>query len=155
MTHNGKKMKTSRIILFWMPMIVIGMANGLFRELVLRTIVHQEALARQLSTGTLMLLLTLYILGIYGAMKIGSANQTLRIGAMWALLTFTFETFLGYFVSHLTIQQMAGEYNLAQGKLWSLVLVLLLVLPYIKFQFTRLKDDARNHRTAQRLHNDL
>jgi hypothetical protein len=111
-------------------MVVLGMANGFFRGLILNNI-FDETSARQLSSITLIILLIVYVYFIYPLLKIRSAKQALVAGILWAFLTFIFETLLGYFVSGLSIVQMMSEYNIFKGKLWVLVLFTLSVLPVI------------------------
>ena len=121
-------MKMKKSLIFWLPMVVLGMANGFFRGLVLNRYFDETA-ARQLSTGTLIILLTVYVYFIYGRLAISSGRQALAVGVLWAFLTFLFETLLGYFVSGLSIPQIMGEYNIFEGKLWLLVLLTLAFLP--------------------------
>ena len=115
-------------------MVVLGMVNGFFRGLVLNRYFDETA-ARQLSTATLILLLTVYVYLIYDRLAISSGRQALAAGVLWAFLTFLFETLLGYFVSGLSMSQIMGEYNIFEGKLWVLVLLALVFLPLIFYQF--------------------
>lgn len=123
-------MRIKSLFIFWLPMVVLGMANGFFRGLILNNI-FDETSARQLSSITLIILLIVYVYFIYPLLKIRSAKQALVAGILWAFLTFIFETLLGYFVSGLSIVQMMSEYNIFKGKLWVLVLFTLSVLPVI------------------------
>lgn len=116
-------------------MVLLGMVNGFFRGLVLIRY-FDETTARQVSTGILILLLIAYMNLIFDRLAIRSAKQAWAAGLVWALLTFLFETLLGYFVSGLTMTQILIEYDIFQGRLWSLVLLILVILPPI---FHRLK----------------
>lgn len=126
-------MKMKQYSIFWLPMVVIGMINGFFRGLVLNAY-FDETTARQLSTGTLIIFLTVYVYFIFGRLNIRSRGQAMVVGALWTFLTFLFETLLGYFVSGLSISEIMGEYNILEGKLWLLVLITLAFLPLIFYE---------------------
>lgn len=129
-------MNVTKSFISWLPMVILGMANGFFRGLVLNKY-FDETIARQLSTGTLIALLTLYISLIYTKLSIRSGREALSIGVAWAFLTFLFETLLGYFVSGLSMADILSEYNVIEGRLWVLVLISLTFLPLIFFRFRK------------------
>ena len=62
-------MKMKKYLIFWLPMVVLGMINGFFRGLVLNKYFDETA-ARQLSTGTLIILLTGYVYFIFDRLNI-------------------------------------------------------------------------------------
>lgn len=125
-----------KVLIYWLPMIVIGMVNGIFRALVLMEFMP-DAVARQVSTFILIALLANYIVQIFPRLQIHNMAEAIRAGATWMMLTFAFETLLGYFVSGLTWQQIFSEYDLTQGRLWPLALVALAVIPVVIFQRQR------------------
>lgn len=122
-----------RAFVFWLPMVVIGMVNGVFRALVLMEFMP-ENVARQVSTFILIALLANYILQIFPRLHIHTMTEAFRAGFIWMILTLGFESLLGYFVSGLTWKQVFAEYDLSQGKLWTFVLVALIVIPMVIFQ---------------------
>ncbi|MFN6070595.1 MAG: hypothetical protein ACK45T_26235, partial [Pseudanabaena sp.] len=57
--------------------------------------------------------------------------QLLSIGLAWLLLTVLFEIALGRFVLAYSWEQIAADYNLLQGGLMPIGLVLLVLSPFI------------------------
>ena len=117
-------------LVFWFPMVVIGMLNGILRVVIL-SVWMTESTARQVATITLIILLTGYVSFVFERLKVRSYSHAFLIGLSWAALTFFFETVLGYFGGHLTLAQIFEEYDLSQGRLWSLVIVALIILPML------------------------
>ena len=71
------------------------------------------------------------------AWPIATAGQALAIGALWLVLTLAFEFMLGRFVSGLSWREMLAEYNLAAGRLWSLVPIWVAAAPYLFYRLWR------------------
>lgn len=117
-----------RYLLAWFPMIVIAVANGAAREAWL--------VPRWLSTMALIVLLGLYMSFVFRRWPLSSSAQAIAVGAMWLALTVAFESGLGWW-SGLSWAQMTAEYNLAAGRLWSLVPLWVGVAPYMFFRLTR------------------
>ena len=127
------QMEVRRTILYWLPMPFLGVINGTFRQFVLLDHVDDLA-AHQLSAFTLILLLAVYIRIIIRRSGIRTTKGAWVTGAVWLGLTVLFEFGLGYFVSHLTLEQMLADYNVLEGRLWPLVLLSVLTLPVILFR---------------------
>ncbi len=58
-------------------------------------------------------------------------SQLLNIGVVWLLLTLTFEICLGRFILGYSWERIAADYNLLQGGLMPIGLVLLMLAPLI------------------------
>ena len=54
----------------------------------------------------------------------------LVIGLLWLGLTLSFELLFGHYVSGLTWEALAAEYDLLEGRLWPLVLSTTLIAPW-------------------------
>jgi hypothetical protein len=118
-------------ILFWLPMVLLAIANGLFRESVLKR-QFSEAAAHQVSTLTLLILLTIYMQWVLRLHPPGSMLDALWVGLLWMLLTVAFEAGLG--ISRgIDVSVMLADYNLVRGKLWALVPLWMLVAPSVFF----------------------
>jgi hypothetical protein len=124
----------TKYILLWLPMVVIGIANGALRE-VLVSETMSEALAHQLSTVTLFVFLGAYIWFILPKSGIHSKQESWGAGAIWLILTVFFEFGLG-FVSGQTMQELLNAYNLFEGRLWIIIPVWVGVAPRIFFSFS-------------------
>lgn len=118
-----------KIILFWLPMILIAFANAALRETVF--VKHFDDLrAHQLSTITLMLFCVIYTWTIFPHLNILSSGQAMLTGAIWMLLTIIFEFGLGRLTGN-SWNFLFQNYNLAEGRIWVLFLLFLLILPYL------------------------
>ncbi len=118
-------------ILAWLPMIAMAIANGVFRESIIKKMVG-DAAAHRLSTLTLLVLLTAYLQWIFWLYPPASAAVAIVIGALWMVLTIAFEVGMGLFRG-LVISAMLADYNLLRGRLWALVPLWLLVAPLVFF----------------------
>lgn len=119
-----------RSIAIWLIFIVIESLNGTIRTLWLVPSVG-ELRAHQISfvTGSLLILTIATI--FVGWLNISSFAQLIGVGVLWMVLTVLFEVGLGRLAFGYSWAQIAADYNLLQGKLMSLGLVLLVLAPLI------------------------
>jgi hypothetical protein len=64
-------------------------------------------------------------------LKISNLSQSIGVGVLWMVLTVVFEVGLGRLAFGYSWAQTAADYNLFQGRLMSLGLVLLVLAPLI------------------------
>ncbi len=114
-------------------MIVLGVFNGAFRELVYQPHIN-ELTAHQISSITAILVLGAYIWVVTQRWQLRSASDALLIGAWWAFLTMLFEFSMGYFITHLSWSRMFSDYNILEGRLWGVVVLWLFVSPCIFYK---------------------
>jgi hypothetical protein len=107
----------ARYLLAWLPMIAIAVANGALRQAWFLPR-FGDAVARQLSTLSLLTLFAIYMGTVFKFWPLASARLALGVGIAWLALTLAFEFGLGYLVSRLTWRQMLAEYDLSSGRLW-------------------------------------
>ncbi len=117
-----------KYMLFWLPMPVLGVLNGAFREMVLRKRLGELA-AHQVSTLTLILLILLYSLAIKDNLQLGNASDAVVCGFTWVAMTLFFEFGFGYWFAKKTFRELLNDYNLMLGRMWLLVPVFLSILP--------------------------
>jgi len=119
-----------RSIAIWLIFIIIESLNGTIRTLWLMPSLG-ELRAHQLSfmTGSLLILTiaTIFVRWLNAT----SLAQLMSVGVLWMLLTVLFEVSLGRWAFGYSWAQIAADYNLFQGKLMSIGLVLLLLAPLI------------------------
>ncbi len=114
-------------LLAWLLILVLAIANGIFREAVLI-----PALGR---TGGLiasgLLLSALIALVAYGLVRLTRATpaQGMRIGTGWLALTLAFEFAFGRYVQHKAWTELLQAYTFQDGNLWPLVLAVTLLAP--------------------------
>ena len=121
--------------LLWLPMIAIAFANASIRELFF--VKHFSDLrAHQLSTLTLILLCTVYIWLVLPRLDIQNSGQALLIGFIWVLLTVAFEFSLGRLTGK-SWDYLLRDYNILAGRIWSVFLLCLFLLPYLCYLFKK------------------
>jgi hypothetical protein len=105
----------------WLGGSVLGIVNGTLREVAYKDRVG-ELTADQLSGATLIGLLALYFWLLDRLWPIPTRRAALAIGGTWVVLTVAFEFLFGHWVDGDSWSELAGNYNLAEGNLWLLVL---------------------------------
>lgn len=118
-----------RYLIAWFGMMVLAIANGLIREYLLVPQMAERA-AHQASTVLLLVLFALYFWWLFRRWPTGSARRAWLIGAVWLVMTIAFEWGLGL-AGGLTVPELLNQYNLANGNLWILIPLFVLVGPYL------------------------
>ncbi len=124
--------------LAWIPMIFIAIANGTIRQFVYGPWVR-ELVAHQISCAGAIILFFLYTLFLSGHWSFTKSSQAWLTGLIWLVLTIAFEFVFGYFVAGHSMDRLLQDYNMAEGRLWTLVLVALFVMPYLTFKIRHRK----------------
>lgn len=114
--------------LFWLGMPVVAILNAIIREKVYKDTLGELA-AHQLSTLTLMILIGVYTWLISLGWKLESVGQALIIGAIWLVLTVSFEFSFGRLVMKHPWERLFNDYNILKGRVWVLALVWTLLAP--------------------------
>ncbi len=114
----------------WMLLVVFAILNAALREKVLAPGLG-ETMALPLSGITLSIMiicLTLLVVPYLGVTQTGDA---LLVGCCWLVLTLAFELLLGRFVVGGSWREVLQVFNLKKGDLFSLVLLVTLVAPWL------------------------
>ncbi len=119
-----------RFLLFWLPMPFIAILNAGIREKILVRF-FQELTCHQLSTFTLIILVSIYTWLIYPYLKIAQSGDSWVTGITWLLLTLIFEFIAGHYIFKNSWERLFQDYNLLKGRVWSLFLLYILILPYL------------------------
>lgn len=123
----------ARYLLFWPVLAVIAIINGTLRQFAYGPHMAELA-AHQLSTLTGMLFTGLAVRALHRAWPIGSSREAWIIGACWLLMTIAFEFGFGHYVAGHSWSRLLADYNLADGRVWSLFLAWIAVLPYLAWR---------------------
>lgn len=124
-----------RYFLWWLPMPVLGVINGTGRQVLLKMF-FDDQVANRVSVFTLIILLFTYGLLIKNKLQITSKVNAIICSAIWVLLTLAFEFGFGLYVFHTPMEKLLADYNLAQGRLWPLILFFTGLLPFILRKLT-------------------
>lgn len=122
-----------RYVVGWLLLLTVAIGNGMLREAGFARVLPELA-AHQLSTLTGMVFTGLCAWWLLRVWPLQAARQAWRVGLLWLLLTVAFEFLFGHFVAGHTWQHLLHDYNLAQGRLWSLFLLWIAVMPYLFYR---------------------
>jgi len=115
-------------LLVWLLLAVVATANGVIREATYGKAMPDLA-AHQLSTVTAILASGFVVWACNRFWPIESSAQAMLIGALWLMMTVAFEFGFGHYVAGHSWEHLLGDYNLLQGRVWSLFLIWIVVLP--------------------------
>lgn len=121
----------TKLIIFWLPMILIAFANATLRELVFSKL-YSEFRAHQLSTLTLIVLCAIYTWFIFPQLNIQQPRQAIVAGCVWVVLTVIFEFTLGR-LTNKSWEYLFENYNILAGRIWLIFLLCLLFMPYLVY----------------------
>lgn len=129
-----------KYLIAWLPMVLIGIANGVLREFTYGRFVG-ELTAHQLSTGVALVLFGVYVWLVVRVWPPVSTAQSVRVGIVWLVLTVAFEFLFGHYVVGHAWARLLHDYNLLAGRVWALVLIWIAAAPVV---FTTLARSARH-----------
>jgi hypothetical protein len=123
-----------RYILAWIPMIFIGIANGMIREGTYGKYLS-ELRAHQVSTAVGIVLFGVYIWLVTRLWKIESLTQAIVIGGIWLGLTIAFEFSFGHYVAGQPWNKLLSDYNILAGRVWIVVIIWIAIAPLLFYSF--------------------
>ena len=123
----------TQYLFFWLILAVVAIINGVLRQATYARHIPELA-AHQVSTVTGILLTGAVVWILSRFWPIGSAKEARVIGACWLLMTVAFEFGFGHYVAGHSWSRLFADYNLADGRVWSLFLAWIAVLPYLSWR---------------------
>jgi hypothetical protein len=117
----------------WVPMVFIAIANGVIRQFGYGKFLS-ELLSHQVSCATGIMLFYLYTWLLSFRWPLHSSRQAFGIGLIWFGLTIAFEFLFGHYVMKHPWSRLLHDYNVFEGRLWSLVLLAILLAPFVVFR---------------------
>ncbi len=126
-----------KYIIAWFPMIILAIINAGFREKVLSKFADDLS-AHQISTVTLIILITLYVGLLTKKLKLESKSQAVQIGGVWVAMVIAFEFLFGHYVMGNPWSKLLHDYNLIAGRIWILIPLWMGSAPYMFYRFRKL-----------------
>jgi hypothetical protein len=111
----------------WLILAVVMFATGTFRVLVLQPRLG-ESLARQVATLSGTVIVFALTLPFVRRLPHPASGDLLKVGLLWIVLTLLFEFGMGL-VSGASWETILADYDVSRGRLWPLVLLVILVGP--------------------------
>ena len=122
-----------RYLAAWFVLLVVAMINGALRDF---TYGRQlpELLANQLSCLSGIILFGVVFYQFVRRSPFASARQALYIGLFWVALTAAFEFLFFHYVAGHPLPELLANYDIANGRLWPLILVWVAFGPYVFYR---------------------
>jgi len=118
---------------FWLGLLFIGILNGAIREIVYKDALG-ELFAHQLSSFFAVLLISVYVWILEGRWKLSSSYEGLAVGLIWLVQTIMFEFLFGHYVMGHSWERLFADYNVFEGRFWSIVVFWVAVAPLIVYK---------------------
>jgi hypothetical protein len=109
-------------------MALLAIGNGAVREVAVKPWAGDRA-AHQISTFTLLALISGYVWLLQRRSPLMSTREALAMGLAWALMTLTFEFGFGHYVAGTSWSALLADYDLTSGNLWVLVPIWVALAP--------------------------
>ena len=117
-------------LLAWFPLAVIAVCNGVLRASTYGRSIPELA-AHQVSTATGILFSGMFVFFLHRLWPLQSAADAWTVGALWLVFTIAFEFGFGHYVAGDSWQHLLNDYKLWEGRVWSLLLFWILVMPRV------------------------
>ena len=125
----------AKYLLVWIILAFVAIANGIIRQGTYGRFVA-ELTAHQISTFTAILASGAVVWIFHRYSPLESSAQAWTVGVCWLLLTIAFEFGFGHFVAGHSWTRLFADYNLLAGRVWSLFLVWVLIMPFVIFKLS-------------------
>jgi len=124
----------TKYLFVWLLLAVVAIANGILRQITYSKIVS-ELTAHQISTVTAILASGMVVWITNRFWPIESPSQAMAIGFFWLVMTVIFEFGFGHFIAGHPWEKLTADYNLLEGRVWTLFLIWVAILPLLVFKF--------------------
>jgi len=115
----------------WFLFMIFAIINAILREAIYKPIMG-DLHAHQIST---IIFIIIILIITYFVLKISNLKLTSQelfiVGLIWFVFTICFEFLAGHFVFGNSWGKIIADYNLLNGRIWSIVLITILFAPYI------------------------
>ena len=121
-------------LLWWFAFPFVAIFNATLRELIYKKPLGDLA-AHQISTATGIVFFGIVFYFIFKRWRIESTKHAILVGLIWLGLTILFEFGFGHYIMGNPWQKLLQDYNLAEGRVWSLFLAWITIAPYFFYKF--------------------
>jgi hypothetical protein len=114
----------------WLGFLAVAVAGGLLREKFLIPALGPLA-GRAVGTILVSLIIFALIYVYIGKLTRVTRAALVKLGLAWTLATLAFEFLFGHYVMQQSWPSLWADYNVFQGRLWPLVLIVTLLGPLV------------------------
>jgi hypothetical protein len=122
----------ARAVAAWLAVLVLAIVNGAVRQALL-TPRFGERTGHVISTILLSVLVLAAAWLLVPWVRPLTRRDAWTIGALWLGLTLAFEFLAGHYLFRDPWDRLLADYNVAQGRIWILVLVTTVVAPVLVY----------------------
>jgi hypothetical protein len=119
-----------RLVLAWLVMLIVAVLNGIARDVGYGRDLDPQS-AQQLSTLYGMTLLSVVIAVYAWRWPFAGRAAAWQAGLLWVAMTVAFEFLFFHYVTGHPWAELLDNYNLAAGRLWTLLLAWIAIAPAI------------------------
>jgi len=129
---------STRTLAIWFLVIAAEIVHGILRAVALVPLLG-EFRSNQIGvfTGSAIILVIAYL--TIGWIEATKTSELLTVGAIWLVLTVSFEVLFGRFVVGLSLERIVADYNMLRGGLMPLGLLFLFFAPMIAGRLRRVR----------------
>jgi predicted membrane protein len=125
----------AKYLLVWFLLAIVGITNGIIRQSTYGKSLSDLS-AHQVSTVTAILASGTLVWFINRFWPIESSTQAWSIGIIWLVLTVAFEFGFGHYIARHSWEHLFADYNLMNGRVWSLFLIWIAIMPFVIFKLS-------------------
>ena len=133
---SGELLVVTKYLFVWLLLAVVAIANGILRQSTYGETVS-ELTAHQISTMTAILASGVVVWIANRIWPIESTSQALIIGVCWLVMTVIFEFGFGHYIAGHPWDKLTADYNLLEGRVWSLFLIWVAIVPFVIFELAQ------------------
>jgi hypothetical protein len=117
----------------WLVFLLVAIVCGMIRE---RFLVPGLGPLAGRALGTLLVGVIIFglIYAYIGKLKGAIRGSLLKLGLFWTMATMAFEFIFGHYVMQHSWDSLWADYNILQGRLWPLVLIVTLFGPLLAWK---------------------
>jgi len=120
-----------RAFVIWLILVIAAILNGGFRNSFVKPKLGEYA-GHVISSVILIFFILAVTYVFINRLKIPHGKKDLlMIGVFWFVLTVLFEFIFGHYVMHQPWDKLFADYNAFEGRVWSFVLLTVLIAPYL------------------------
>jgi hypothetical protein len=119
-----------KAVALWGAILVLAILNGILRE---KALIPAFGSVTGFIASGIALSACIFVVAVAAAPWYGSmtSRQWWLVGALWFLLTLSFEIGFGRVVQHKTWAELVEAYGFRGGNIWPVVLVATLISPWL------------------------
>lgn len=110
-----------KAVVIWISLSVLAVLNGITRNYLITPVTGEHG-GHVISTVILCVVIFFVAWLVIGWIRPGDPGEARVIGLLWVLMTLAFEFLAGHYLFGHSWNRLVADYNMARGRVWTLVL---------------------------------